>query len=196
MLGARITDGARTTRRVVPATLSHAPRRNTLFTTRDLGRLVVESRVARGIAHRAHMGQLTRFGEPVISHVQRVADRVPLQAQNTALLHELFERTPVDGGELRARGLTSVELAALELLTRDATGPYRTHIRRIADAPGEHGRIARMVKLADLEDHLSHPLLPSGAPPYAWARRCVLEHSEVDVWAELRGSGRAVVGPG
>jgi hypothetical protein len=154
----------------------------------------VEARVARGIARRAHMGQCTRFGETVISHVQRVADRLPPRAQNTALLHELFELTPVDEAQLRARGLSSVELAALELLTRKGAGPYRTHIHRIANAPGEHGRIARMVKLADLEDHLSHPEMPSDAPPYAWARRCVLEHSGVDVWAEVYERGRAVSG--
>jgi hypothetical protein len=151
----------------------------------------VEARVARGIACRAYMGQCTRFGEPVISHVQRVADRVPPRARNTALLHELFELTPVDEAQLRARGLSSEELAALELLTRKGAGagPYRTHIHRIADAPGEHGRIARMVKLADLEDHLSHPEMPSDAPPYAWARRCVLEHSGVDVGAEVYQRG-------
>jgi hypothetical protein len=152
---------------------------------------MVESKVARGIARRAHVGQRTRFGEPVISHVQRVAGRVPPRARNTALLHEMFELTPVDEGELRARGLSCVELAALELLTREGAGPYRTHIQRIADAPSEPGRIARMVKLADLEDHLSHAKMPADAPPYAWARRCMLEHSEGDVWAEMREFGRA-----
>ena len=155
----------------------------------------MERRVARGIARRAHLGQSTRFGEPVIAHVQRVADRVPLQARNTALLHELFELTPVQGNELRARGLSSVELAALELLTRQANSSYRAHIHRIAGAPGHHGRIARMVKLADLEDHLSHALMPHDAPPYAWARRCVLEHS-VDEWAELRTTAEAASGTG
>jgi hypothetical protein len=35
------------------------------------------------------------------------------------------------------------------------------------------GRIARVVKLADLDDHLGHPDPPDGAPPYGWARRHV-----------------------
>jgi hypothetical protein len=30
------------------------------------------------------------------------------------------------------------------------------------------------VKLADLDDHLAHASIPSGAPPYAWARRRLL----------------------
>ena len=48
------------------------------------------------------------------------------------------------------------------------------YIRRIADAPGPAGRLARIVKLADLEDHLAHPAIPSDAPPYAWARKQLL----------------------
>jgi hypothetical protein len=35
-----------------------------------------------------------------------------------------------------------------------------------------------MVKLADLVDHLSHPVIPLDAPPYAWARRCLLDYRE------------------
>jgi hypothetical protein len=31
------------------------------------------------------------------------------------------------------------------------------------------GRLARRVKLADLDDHLAHATIPGDAPPYAWA---------------------------
>jgi (p)ppGpp synthase/HD superfamily hydrolase len=140
----------------------------------------VDPRVARGIARRSHLGQRDRFGEPVIEHVERVAARVPPEARTTALLHELLELTSIERGQLRARGLSATELAALELLTRKADEPYRAHVMAIANAPGDRGRIARLVKLADLEDHLAHSRIPPGAPPYAWARRCVLGGSEAD----------------
>jgi hypothetical protein len=47
-------------------------------------------------------------------------------------------------------------------------------VRRIAEAPGPAGRLARIVKLADLDDHLAHASIPPDAPPYAWARKHLL----------------------
>jgi hypothetical protein len=140
----------------------------------------VDPKVARGIARRSHVGQRDRFGEPVIEHVERVAARVPPEARATALLHELLELTSIERGQLRARGLSAIELGALELLTRRTDEPYRAHVMVIANAPGRRGRIARLVKLADLEDHLARSRIPPDAPPYAWARRCLLEHSEAE----------------
>lgn len=52
-------------------------------------------------------------------------------------------------------------------------------------ATGKPGRIALMVKLADLDDHLAQGWDPPGAPPYAWARRCVEEHVSVQLPAAL-----------
>jgi hypothetical protein len=154
------------------------------------GRSVVDPKVARGIARCSHVGQRDRFDEPVIEHVERVAARVPREARATALLHELLELTAIERGQLRAQGLSAIELAALELLTRKADQPYRAHVMAIANAPGNRGRIARLVKLADLEDHLAHSRIPSDAPPYAWARGCLLGHSEV----ERSTSARALAG--
>jgi hypothetical protein len=138
---------------------------------------VVNPRVAHGIARRSHAGQRNRFGERVLDHVERVAAVVPLEAQSTAWLHDLFELTRVTPAQLRARGLTEVEELALELLTRRTQEPYDAYVIRIADAPGSAGRIARMVKLADLDDHLAHTRIPAGAPPYAWALRRILTHN-------------------
>jgi hypothetical protein len=131
--------------------------------------------VARRIACRHHRGQRTRFGDSVIDHIRRTATAVSPEARATAWLHDLFELTPVGRTELRARGLTPVEGKALELLTRARHEPYRSYVLRIAAAPGAAGWIARMVKLADLDDHLAHNPIPSGAPPYAWARECLLQ---------------------
>lgn len=133
--------------------------------------------VARRIARRNHRGQQTRFGEPVIEHVERVAAAVPAQARAVAWLHDVFELTAVSRFRLRARGLTTVEDSALELLTHARAEPYQAYVLRLANAPGPAGRLARLVKLADLDDHLAHDRIPPGAPPYLWARSCVLEPS-------------------
>jgi hypothetical protein len=134
----------------------------------------VEPEIAHTIARRHHVGQCNRFGDPVIVHVERVAAAVPRDARATALLHDLFELCPAADRRLQAKGLTHIELEALELLTHAPGEPYEVYVRRIADARGPAGMIARIVKLADLEDHLAHASIPAGAPPYAWAREQLL----------------------
>jgi hypothetical protein len=148
---------------------------------------VVDPTVARRIAHRNHRGQRTRFGDSVIEHVERTAAAVPAEARAVAWLHDLLELVPVGRPQLLAGGLTAVEDSALELLTRGREEAYEVYVLRIIDAPGSAGRIARMVKLADLDDHLAHRRIPPGAPPYAWARRCVLERMDGDPAAAVSG---------
>ena len=130
--------------------------------------------IAHGIASQNHEGQRNRFGDPVIDHLARVAAAVPPDAKATALLHDLLELCPAAGRQLRDEGLTRTELDALELLTHAPGEPYEVYVRRIAQAPGPAGRLARIVKLADLDDHLAHATIPSDAPPYAWARKHLL----------------------
>jgi (p)ppGpp synthase/HD superfamily hydrolase len=129
----------------------------------------VQPRVAHQIATRNHAGQRNRFGDPVMDHVQRVAAVVPPDAHVTALLHDLLELCPARQ-QLRSKDLSDTELEAIELLTHAADESYETYVQRVAAAPGPAGRIARAVKLADLEDHLAHAAIPADAPPYAWAR--------------------------
>jgi hypothetical protein len=59
---------------------------------------------------------------------------------------------------------------------RDRYGePLIDHVERVAgDVPGPAGTLARIVKLADLGDHLRHARRP-GEPPYGWAREKVRE---------------------
>jgi len=56
----------------------------------------------------------------------------------------------------------------LELLSRDRADPYESYITRIAEARGPAGRIARIIKLADLNEHLQHGTA-GDAPDYAAA---------------------------
>lgn len=133
----------------------------------------MEESAAQDIAWRLHVDQLDRFGEPLLAHLARVAAAVPPEARGMAWLHDALERTPVGVDELRAAGLTRIELEALALLSRTPAEPYERYALRIAFAPGEAGRLARMIKLADLDDHIAHGSAPPGAPPYRWARRSI-----------------------
>ena len=131
----------------------------------------MDARDARSIAQFSHVGRRNRFGEPVIDHVERVAAAVPPEARAIAFLHDVLEHSDTSVAELRAAGLTLDELEILGLLTRAPNESYEAHTLRVAYARGSGGRIARVVKLADLDDHLGHRDRPDGAPPYAWARR-------------------------
>jgi len=131
--------------------------------------------LARGIAERAHRGQLSGSGEPYINHVRRVAAGVPLFARPVGWLHDVVERSGIDQRALIADGASPEECGALRLLSSEtiahSDAAYMEHVRAIALSPGADGRIARAVKRADLLDHVTHrETRPEGwTPPYAAA---------------------------
>jgi hypothetical protein len=130
--------------------------------------------VAAAVATRAHLDQPDRFGGRLIDHVERVAGVVPSEARAVAWLHDVVERTDVDVEVLRRLGLTPLEEAALDLLTRRAGEDYELFTLRIACAGGDAGRLARTVKRADLEDHIATAPPDGDRPPYAWALRHIV----------------------
>jgi hypothetical protein len=133
--------------------------------------------IARKLARRLHSGQVDRLGEPMIDHVERVASAVPEQARVVAYLHDVLERTRATARQLRTCGLTGADCSALMLLTHDESERYDAYIDRIARADGAEGRIARTVKIADLDDHLRHRVRAS-APNYASARSVIADAQE------------------
>jgi hypothetical protein len=96
-----------------------------------------------------------------------------LDAADARGIARALEGSGVAVEELLDRGLTHTELEALELLTHVPTESYELYVLRIARAEGAAGRLARTVKLADLDEQIARGPLPAGAPPYAWARRRV-----------------------
>jgi hypothetical protein len=70
-------------------------------------------------------------------------------------------------------GLDSEQLRALRLLNRapdaHSDGVYLAHLDLIARAAGRSGRLARLVKIADLQDRCLHPRVRADgwSPPYA-----------------------------
>ena len=106
------------------------------------------------IAARAHAGHTDRYGEPELLHVLKVTVAVPPDARVVAALHDVLEDSDMTAADLQAAGLGEVELEAVQLLTHDDDEPYDAYIDRLATAPGESGRLARIVKLADVRNNL------------------------------------------
>jgi hypothetical protein len=151
----------------------------------------MDSTCASAVAARAHQGQTDRFGGRMIDHVSRVARAMPPNARSVAWLHDVLERTSTDIEALRCHDLTPLEEAALDLLTRRDGEAYEAYTLRVAFAPGEEGRLARAVKLADLEDHIASASPDVDTPPYAWAR----QHIANAQWRNRESAARAVLSP-
>jgi hypothetical protein len=139
---------------------------------------VVDAHAARSIAQYSHLSDRDRTGTRVIEHVERVAAAVPEEVRAVAFLHDVLEHTSTSLDDLTAQGLTPIEREALDLLTRQPGESYELYALRIAWAGGEAGAIARMIKLADLDDHLSQVPSMDSAPPYGWARRHIVVATE------------------
>jgi hypothetical protein len=127
---------------------------------------------AQVLAERLHAGDREEDGTAVLEHVRRVARRTPEEARSVAWLHEVLEFTAISEQKLLQEGVTSEELRALRLLHRTADTRsdrvYLAHLELIVRAAGRSGNLARMVKIADLEDRCLHPRVrPDGwSPPY------------------------------
>lgn len=127
---------------------------------------------ARALAERLYEGQLDEGGAPLIEHVRRVAAAVSRDARVVGWLHEAFEHTLISAESLLAEGVSTDELHALKLLTRDqdsrSNASYLAHVQEIAEARGTGARIARSVKRADLADRTVHRSIRTDgwSPPY------------------------------
>ncbi len=133
---------------------------------------LLDADCAQALAEALHGGQRDAGGAPLIEHVRRVATTVPRQARVVAWLHELLEHTSISEAALLMEGLTTAELRALRLLTRDkdcrSSAIYLAHIELVARARGPGAGVAQSVKRADLMDRVRHPSIrPDGwSPPY------------------------------
>lgn len=128
---------------------------------------------SRRIAYARHGEERTAAGELTVEHLERVAASVPDEARTVAYLHDVLEHTDASTADLEAEGVTPLELQAVQLLTRHPNESFEAHTLRIAHAKGPEGRLARTVKLADIDDHLSRGGRIASHRPYGWARRYV-----------------------
>lgn len=124
--------------------------------------------VAMVLASLAHHGQEDKAGANYIHHPCRVAERVKAaggdgSVQAVAWLHDTLEDTALTLGDLRVCGFSNQIIDAVDCLTRRfaSSRPERYHAEFIERI--KHNPIARMVKIADLQDNLSRlDSLPSG----------------------------------
>lgn len=107
-----------------------------------------------------HKDQTDKAGQPYISHLMRVADKmqkysngdsvIDLKRYIIALLHDIFEDT--DATEEDVKKLPDVDeliINTVKLLTRSKDDTYMQYIEKVSK-----NRLATEVKLADLEDNM------------------------------------------
>ena len=102
------------------------------------------------IAARAHAGARDKAGSPYILHPLRLMFAVSTPEQRmAAVLHDVVEDTPVTLEQLRAEGFPDEVLGAVDALTKR---PGES--RLAAAARAVRHPVARVVKLADVEDNM------------------------------------------
>lgn len=117
------------------------------------GGAMIETLIA--FAAQAHTGQRDKAGQPYIFHVLRVLLRVVEEhpdnatAHAAAVLHDVIEDTDLHLNDLPRHGVSSDVRDAVDVLTHRSRHSYFDYIRLCAAHP-----IARIVKRADIEDHL------------------------------------------
>ena len=130
---------------------------------------------AKELAKKLHKGMTDKYGNPYFYHLERVASRVRDMEYNmvdetseinlyiaVAYLHDVIEDTDCLIGDLIDEfGETVAE--AVKLLTRDKEETYADYVVGIKNSVFLEGKIARVVKLADLFDHL---MGPTPCPPH------------------------------
>ena len=111
---------------------------------------------AIALAATAHRGQVDKSGQPYILHPIRVMMRCQTEPQRiAAILHDVVEDTGRTFDDLRELGYPEDIIKALDCLTKRDGEPYEAFVERAASDP-----IARVVKLADIEDNLDLRRLP------------------------------------
>lgn len=110
----------------------------------------------------AHAGQQRLEGSPYIVHPLRVMLRFDTWVfQVVAVLHDVVEDTPVTLEQLEELGYPKKVIKAIDALTRREEETYMDFIARACE-----NDIARLVKLADIQDNLEPETYPSMAQRY------------------------------
>jgi len=101
------------------------------------------------LATQWHNGQVDKAGKPYILHPLRMMLKVNnIEIKIVAVLHDVLEDTECTYQNLKEIGLNNELIEAIYCLTRQKNEDYMDFIKRC-----KHNPIARIVKLADLEDN-------------------------------------------
>ena len=102
------------------------------------------------IAKECHKGQKDKGGHDYIGHPIRVSDRcMSAKAAITGLLHDTIEDSDMTPERLLGLGFPADIVSVVDILTKRKGDKYADYIERIGA-----NRIAREVKIADLEDNM------------------------------------------
>ena len=134
---------------------------------------------ARALAAEYHDGMTDKYGNPYMEHLERVADRVREMEYDfvdetseielyiaTAYLHDIVEDTKITRADLvMNQAIPADVVSAIYRLTREKGVTYANYIEGMMPQAWGFlpGKIARVVKLADLLDHVSGQ---TPCPPY------------------------------
>lgn len=104
------------------------------------------------IATKSHQNQVDKAGKPYILHPIRVMMKMENETEQiVAVLHDVLEDCPdYDEESLRQDGFSSEVVEALSVLNRNNYPDYQAYICNVVQNP-----IARVVKIADLEDNIN-----------------------------------------
>lgn len=104
------------------------------------------------IATKAHQNQVDKAGKPYILHPIKVMMKMENETEQiVAVLHDVLEDCPdYDEESLRKEGFSPEVVEALSVLNRNNYPDYQAYICNVARNP-----IARVVKIADLEDNIN-----------------------------------------
>jgi (p)ppGpp synthase/HD superfamily hydrolase len=102
------------------------------------------------LAAQVHRGQKDKAGAPYILHPLRVMLRLKSEEEMlAAVLHDVVEDSACTLADLEHAGFPPQVIEAVDCLTRREGEAYEAFIERL-----KPNRLARRVKLADLEDNL------------------------------------------
>ena len=116
---------------------------------------------AINIAVLAHMGQKDKNGYPYILHPLRVMLAVKEhgeEAMAAAVLHDVLEDTAVTHMDLLNGNIPYSVAEVVSVLTRGNSESYQDYLYRIvAKAALPRYAMAKLIKIADIEDNLREP---------------------------------------
>lgn len=136
---------------------------------------------ALAIALQAYAGKRDKAGRAYILHPLRLmAEMKDETSMMVALLHDVIEDSEITAADLLAAGIPPDVVGPVESLTRRKGEKYEAFIERVCLDP-----VARLVKLADIEDNLNVLRLPKLSE--ADLRRVEKYHR---AWHRLESAGR------
>jgi len=107
---------------------------------------------AKQLAYTAHRGQKRWGGEPYITHPERVAKAVDSDEEKmVAWMHDVLEDSDTTKEYISLLGCPANVLDAVVAITKTADDKYLDYILRV-----KANKLARVVKIADVEDNLTN----------------------------------------